>query len=721
MMNQCAARTLRTFRQSIVLTIGLSTFAVSGPLFGQPAVAPATGTVEKSVISLDPAAGPNASEVRAASNRPAIPVPADFHNFEDARVGETADVETLTLRFAATTRLNKISSTPDFTIEGGGTCIEGDVYDAKQTCTLLVRFTPRGAGHRLGHIIISNSASVAPAAFGLTGYGYTPVLSFIPAQISTIPASYPSSKGLLSGALNLSIDGGDTLYVADTGNNVIRSMDSSGTFLTISNGGLSAPEGVVADTFGEVYFTEPAQDALYEIYAYGPQFVESGSTLTATCSISAPCPLSGQKLFTPGEMATDGYGRIFFVDAYYGAAEFVSQSTSASYARLEDPFTYQAATPGVLAVDTSDNLYSFWYNGGVCSISLQTFSNAANYYPIYQKVAGGKTCGFAGDGGQARNAEISNNIGQMAFDAAGDLYFTDTGNQRVRRIDYTTGIIHTIAGNGTRGYAGDGGQADQAHLGNPSGIGVDSLGQVYVISGASNTLPNQIIRKIGADGMLNFGNQTDNTASTAHIVTLTNSGNAALTFTKAQIIGGSASQFTIDPATTTCILTAGAQLASGQTCYVGVIFKPTSAVTHTGTLQFLDNTVPGTNSVHLTGVGTATAATKVVVTPLVTQAAMCHVPTFIVRASGSDDVTPSGTVQLKVGGKVTATTSLVNGSAILSVTGLTAGTHNISASYEGDAVHAAATSAPVSETIASGSCAKPIVGSGSTVAVNANR
>ena len=66
-------------------------------------------------------------------------------------------------------------------------------------------------------------------------------------------------------------------------------------------------------------------------------------------------------------------------------------------------------------------------------------------------MVGGRNCGYGGDGGRAGNARIGSFVGQISFDLAGNLYFSDTYNQRVRRVDFNTGIIRTIAGNGTTG------------------------------------------------------------------------------------------------------------------------------------------------------------------------------------------------------------------------------------------------------------------------------
>jgi len=87
--------------------------------------------------------------------------------------------------------------------------------------------------------------------------------------------------------------------------------------------------------------------------------------------------------------------------------------------------------------------------------------------------------GFAGDGGPAQ-AALLNGPFDVAFDSAGNLFFSDTFNHRIRRVDARTGTITTIAGNGEAGYAGDGGPAVQASLNEPYGIAIDRAGNIFV-------------------------------------------------------------------------------------------------------------------------------------------------------------------------------------------------------------------------------------------------
>jgi sugar lactone lactonase YvrE len=106
---------------------------------------------------------------------------------------------------------------------------------------------------------------------------------------------------------------------------------------------------------------------------------------------------------------------------------------------------------------------------------------------IIHTIAGDGTPGFLGDGGPAATAEINNPKGQQAapsgrMDISPDqkLYLADTLNQRIRVLDLTTGVIDTFAGNGTPGYAGDGGDALSASFFSPSDVAVGPDGELYI-------------------------------------------------------------------------------------------------------------------------------------------------------------------------------------------------------------------------------------------------
>jgi hypothetical protein len=98
---------------------------------------------------------------------------------------------------------------------------------------------------------------------------------------------------------------------------------------------------------------------------------------------------------------------------------------------------------------------------------------------IIQTVAGNGTYGSSGDGGPAASAELDVPIGAFV-DSFGNIFIADTNNSRIQEVLAATGAIETIAGNGTFGFSGDGGPATSAQLAEPKGVYVDSLGNLFI-------------------------------------------------------------------------------------------------------------------------------------------------------------------------------------------------------------------------------------------------
>ena len=115
---------------------------------------------------------------------------------------------------------------------------------------------------------------------------------------------------------------------------------------------------------------------------------------------------------------------------------------------------------------------------------------------IITTVAGSGSFGFSGDGGQATSALLNGPNG-LAVDGNGNLYVGEDGNHRIRKI--TPGVISTLIGDGQGGASGDGGPAAQARMTYARGITVDASGVVYFADGFESR-----IRKITPDGKVHF-------------------------------------------------------------------------------------------------------------------------------------------------------------------------------------------------------------------------
>jgi sugar lactone lactonase YvrE len=114
---------------------------------------------------------------------------------------------------------------------------------------------------------------------------------------------------------------------------------------------------------------------------------------------------------------------------------------------------------------------------------------------LISTVAGNGTAGYNGDGIPAASAEL-NGPGAVALDNTGNLYIADGGNNRVREVNKATGLITTVAGSGTTGYNGDNIPATSAELSDPQGVAVDGAGNIFIADGGNN-LVREVIRATG--------------------------------------------------------------------------------------------------------------------------------------------------------------------------------------------------------------------------------
>jgi sugar lactone lactonase YvrE len=131
-------------------------------------------------------------------------------------------------------------------------------------------------------------------------------------------------------------------------------------------------------------------------------------------------------------------------------------------------------------------------DSAACSIRKVTASTG-----VITTVAGNGTLGYSGDGGPATAAELGF-LWSVAVDSSGNLYVGDWENQRIRQVMASTGIITTVAGNGNLGYSGDGGLATSAELSFPYNVAVSSSGNIYI----ADWLNNRIRKVTASTGMI---------------------------------------------------------------------------------------------------------------------------------------------------------------------------------------------------------------------------
>jgi len=288
----------------------------------------------------------------------------------------------------------------------------------------------------------------------------------------------------------------------------ILSQDSTGAVTALSTPNLQ-------DTNGTMNWSMPAcwqQSGLHSVFALTATLASNNVMQTvdaATCSTGAGGnittvvgtgvagdsgnggPALQAQLFFPTGIAFDPSGNMFIAEANGNVVRRVDATTQiittvagtgvAGFSGDGGPAaSAQLSEPVHVVFDESGNLY-------ITDAGNQRIRKVDTATGIITTVAGNGIAGFSGDGGPATSAELNfpNGVG---LDGAGNVYFGDSNNNRIRKIDVTTGIISTVAGNGTAGYSGDGGLATNAELNFPSRPAIDSAGNLYVADFLNNVV-----------------------------------------------------------------------------------------------------------------------------------------------------------------------------------------------------------------------------------------
>ena len=274
---------------------------------------------------------------------------------------------------------------------------------------------------------------------------------------------------------------------------------------------------------------------------------------------------------------------------------------------------------------------------------------------LIRTVAGSGIQGFGGDGGPAIAAALDTPSG-IALDTIGNLYLADAHNHRVRRVDASTGLIASVAGTGQPGFSGDGGQGLRAALNLPRGLTLDAAGNLFLVDAR-----NQRLRRIDA--------------VTGQIATIAGDGT--------QAFAGDAG-----PAV-------AASLDSPRSVSLSPAGLPTVSDASNARVRQVDATARIST---IAGIGTGGGGTLTLTAPTVTRYGTGSVSATLAASPATGTVTFFDTVGSST--QTLATTQLAGNAADNPIDGLAAGPHRLSATYSGDSAHPAAVANAISLTIA---------------------
>lgn len=311
----------------------------------------------------------------------------------------------------------------------------------------------------------------------------------------------PATSAQFNRPVYVHADLSGNIFVADENNQRVRKIDpSSGTITTFAGNGarafsgdggpavaasLNGVNGVCSDPSGNIYLNDTGNNRIRRVDANGVITTFAGNGSAASSGDNGPASAAG--IFLPIRCAVDANGVMYIAEQ------------GAHRIRRVGP-------DGIITTMAGNGNRGFAGDGGPSSAAVLdnptavTVDFAGNVYFSDQSnhrirriasgtittIAGVGTAGFAGDNGPATAARL-NFPGGLAVDQAGNLYLTDGPNHRARRIT-RDGVIRTIAGDGNAAFSGDGGPATAASLNAAFGITLDSTGAIYLADTFNNRI-----------------------------------------------------------------------------------------------------------------------------------------------------------------------------------------------------------------------------------------
>ena len=298
----------------------------------------------------------------------------------------------------------------------------------------------------------------------------------------------PATSASLNGPIGVAVDGSGNLFIADYYSNRVRRVSPDGVITTVAgngtpwhsgDGGPATSAGLSAyalavDNDGNLFIADRHNRRVRKVGTDGIITTVAGNGTPGDSGDGGPA--TSAQLNEPSGVVVDG-GNLFIADFYNYRVRKVSPdgiiTTAAGNGYPGSCSDRRMPVNSIdsygLAVDDSGNIFTVDYNySRVCKLSPDG---------TVISVAGNGMQGYSGDGGLATSAHLWAPTSLVVYHDS--LFIADFWNYRVRKVN-ANGMITTVAGNGTRGYSGDGGPATSASLNQTYGLAMDSVGNLFI-------------------------------------------------------------------------------------------------------------------------------------------------------------------------------------------------------------------------------------------------
>ena len=596
----------------------------------------------------------------------------------------------------------------DFSVAGGGSCAANVSYVSGQQCTVNVVFAPKFPGLRSGAVVLlaTDGTLLGSALVDGNAIGSLSVLS--PGVINTVAGDgelnfrsdgVPATPAPIFLPYGVIVDPAGNIFLSDTNNSRIRRVDAQSNLIsTIAGNGVSGysgdggpatqasisqPGGLTMDGAGNIYFADSGNNIIRRIDAVS-------GVITTIAGVPLAQGYSGDgfaatlaNLSSPRGIAFDTAGDLFIADtsnnvirevnattgkigtvAGTGTAGYNGDAILATLAELNSPWTVNVGIDNSLYIADLSNNRVRKVNGGVITT-----------------VAGTGSRSFGGDGGAATAADL-NDPASVILNPSGDLYIADSGNNRVRKVYASTGIIETVTGNDSEQFAGDGGPANLASLYAPYALYFDQSGNLFL----ADTLHNRIRHILATPVAFMYPVMRVGKISAPQVEGLENDGNFNLNLSAPAFINAA-----LDSTTTTCSFTT--PMAFSTTCNLGVEFAPTVlGVDVLGSVTLNSDAGNSPMVVNLSGQVLSVEPTTVSLVSSVNPSLVSQIVVFTATVASADPSRSGPVTFLDGTTPVCSNINLIAGSSSCSTSTLALGKHSMTASYAGDSNNAAGVS-----------------------------